>query len=131
MSVCVQLTQMAGENVNEVSGIKEVSGIYLESADAAISVECLADAADRKIKLLFRPNGNKNFTPFSISIPILTQRIIIARLVDDSKIIILPESMDEEVNNEQEIQAFLQRIGGMWIDGLPQETIKEIIAYCS
>ncbi len=131
MSVCIQLGQIAGENVVEVSGIKEVCGIYLEHADVAIAIECVAEAADKKIQLLFTPAGNKAFMPFSFIIPIMAQRLVLARLLDDSKLIIVPESIEEELNDTQAIIAYLQCHGGLWIDGLPKECIKEIVKHCA
>lgn len=131
MSVCIQLGQMAGENVVEVSGIKEVCGMYLESSDVAIAIECVAEAADKKIQLLFTPSGSKSFTPFSFVISIMAQRLVLARLLDDSKLIIVPESVEEELSDMQAINAYLQRRGGIWIDGLPKESIKEIVKHCA
>ncbi|MBP2636423.1 MAG: hypothetical protein H6Q72_2330 [Firmicutes bacterium] len=130
MSICVQVAQIAGVNAVEVSGIKEIAGLCLDSADIAISVFCVTEGADKKIKLSFAPSGSKTFAPFSFTVSILAQRIIIAHLMDDSKVIIVPESIEEELKDAQEVQAFLQRTGGVWLDGLPSENIKEIIACC-
>lgn len=130
MKACIQVAQIAGVNAIEVSGIEEINGLYLENADIAISVTCVTEGADKKIKLSFAPCGNKIFTPFSFAVSVLAQRIIIAHMVDDSKIIIVPESIEEELPDAQAVQALLQQTGGVWIDGLPRESIKEIIACC-
>lgn len=131
MSVCIQLGQMAGDNVVEVSGIKEVCGVHLESSDVAIAVGCEEIAADKRIQLFFSPAGSKSFVPFSIAIPVLAQRIVLARLLDDGKVIIVSESIDEDLCDMQAATVYLQNNGGLWMDGLPRETIKEIIKYCS
>jgi len=130
MSICVQVAHIAGVNVVEVSGIKEITGLCLNSAEIAISVACATEGADKKIKLSCAPGGNKIFTPFSFAVSILAQRIIIAHLLDDSKIIIVPESIEEDLQDDQAVQAFIQRTGGVWIDGLSKDNIKEIIGYC-
>lgn len=130
MNVCVQVAHIGGVNVVEVSGIKELTGLYLDSSDIAISVTCVTEGADKKIKLSFTPSGSKTFAPFSFTVAVLAQRIIIAHLLDDSKVIIVPESIEEELKDAQEVQALLQRTGGVWMDGLPSENIKEIIACC-
>ncbi len=130
MSISVQLIQISGETLVEVSGIREISGMYLENTDVDISVECIKDADDKKMRLSIKPNNKSNFTPFSFDIQIIAQRIALAQLVNGCKVIIVPKSIDENFSDTQAIKESLQGNSGIWIDGLPRETISEIVKYC-
>ncbi|MDF2568847.1 MAG: hypothetical protein K0R55_451 [Sporomusa sp.] len=131
MSISVQLIQISTETLIEVAGIKEISGIYLEDTDVDISVECLTDVNDKKIKLSIKPNNKIIFTPFSFDIQIMAQKIALARLLNGSQIIIVPKSIDENLGDTQAIKELLQSQGGIWIAGLPRETIREMVKYCT
>jgi hypothetical protein len=128
MSVYAQLNQIMGENFVEVSGIREVCGVYLENKDVNISVECLEDK--KRLKLSFQPLNSKNFMPFSFVIPITNQRILLSCLTDGGKVIIMPEDITDNLCDIEAIKEVLQKTGGVWLDGLPAKTVKEIINYC-
>lgn len=130
MSVYTQLDQIMGETVVEVCGIKEICGVYLENTDVNISVECLEDAGKKKIRLSFQPLNNKTFMPFSFVISLTNQRILLSCLTDGGKVIIMPEDITDNLCDMQAIKAVLQKTGGVWLDGLPAKTIKEIINCC-
>lgn len=129
MSASVQLIQITSETLVEVSGIKEISGMYFENNDVAISVECANDVSDKTIKLSIKLTTN-NFVSFSFDIPILAQRIALSQLISGSKVIIVPNSIDEDLCDIQAIKKSLHRNGGIWIDGLPDECIRKIVKFC-
>jgi len=129
MSVTMQLIQLLEEDIVEVSGISEISGMYLENTDIDISVEYFVD--DKTIRLSIKPKNKKNFIPISFDIQIIVQRILVARLLNGSKVIIVPKSIDEKWSDTPAIRELLQRTGGIWLDGLPRESIREIVKYCS
>lgn len=129
MSVTMQLIQLLEEDIVEVSGISEISGMYLENTDVDISVEYFVD--DKTIRLSIKPKNKKNFIPISFDIQTIAQRILVARLLNGSKVIIVPKSIDEKWSDTPAIRELLQRTGGIWLDGLPRESIREIVKYCS
>ena len=129
MSVTMQLIQLLEEDIVEVSGISEISGMYLENTDVDISVEYFVD--DKTIRLSIKPKNKKNFIPISFDIQIIAQRILVTRLLNGSKVIIVPKSIDEKWSDTPAIRELLQRTGGIWLDGLPRESIREIVKYCS
>ncbi|WP_371375044.1 hypothetical protein [Sporomusa aerivorans] len=130
MSVSVQLIQIAGDTSVEVSGISEVSGIYLENNDVEISVESSKDIDDKRIKIFVRANSNIGFRTFSFDIQILSQRIALSQMVNGCKVIIVANSIDENLIDPQAIKALLRREGGIWLDELPKEVIREIVQCC-
>jgi len=129
MSITMQLIQLLEEDIVEVSGISEISGMYLENTDVDISAEYFVD--DKTIRLSIKPKNKKNFIPISFDIQIIVQRILVARLLNGSKVIIVPKSIDEKWSDTPAIRELLQRTGGIWLDGLPRESIREIVKYCS
>jgi hypothetical protein len=131
MSVSIQLIQIEGETIIEVSGFREISGVYLENTDVDISVEGLRDIDDKIIRLSVEPNTRKDFAAFAFDIQIIAQRITFAQLLNGSKIFIVPKSIDVALNDTQAIKELLQKNGGIWIDGLPRSCISEIIKNCS
>jgi hypothetical protein len=129
MSITMQLIQLLEEDIVEVSGISEISGMYLENTDVDISAEYFVD--DKTIRLSIKPKNKKKFIPISFDIQIIAQRILVARLLNGSKVIIVPKSIDEKWSDTPAIRELLQRTGGIWLDGLPRESIREIVKYCS
>lgn len=125
----MQLIPIAGEILVEVSGIREIRGVYLENTDVDISVECLNDVDDKKIRLSFKANNNKDFSTVSFAIPIIAYRMIIDRLLNGNKVIVVQDSIDDKLSDTKAIKESLQSNGGIWLDGLPEKIISEIVKY--
>lgn len=131
MSVSLQLIQLEGEYIVEVAGFSEISGIYLENTELAISVERAKNNAGQTIALSIRPNSRDDVMPIVFEIPILAQRIILSQLVNGGSLFIAARSIDMNLSDCQAIKAFLQNNGGIWLDSLPKECIREIVNHCS
>lgn len=130
MGIYVQLIQLAEETLVEVSGIREISGMYLENTDVDIFVECIENIGDKKIRLSIKPNDKSHFTSFFFDVQIIAHRIALAHLVNGCTVVIVPEGIDETLSDSQAIKESLQRNSGIWIDGLPKASISEIVKYC-
>ena len=42
----------------------------------------------------------------------------------------MPEDITDNLCDIEAIKEVLQKTGGVWLDGLPAKTVKEIINYC-
>ncbi len=131
MSVSLQLIQLEGENIVEVAGFTEISGIYLENTELAISVERANNSTGQTIELSIRPNSRDDVMPIVFEIPILAQRIILSQLVNGGSLFIVARSIDMNLSDCQAIRDFLQNNGGICLDSLPKECIREIVNHCS
>lgn len=128
MKAIIQLIPLAEETLVEVSGVGPING-YFESCDVDVSVEGRPDAGE--IKLSMEPQNKADFTACSFTMHIIYQRLILAHLANGSKMIVVSESVDDNLSDAQEIKESLKTNGGIWIDGLSKEHICEIAKYCS
>ncbi|WP_144350024.1 hypothetical protein [Sporomusa termitida] len=127
----MQLIQLAGENIVEVSGFSEINGIYLENTDLDISVAPARNSEAKAIQLSIKPGCRGDVMPLAFEIEMLAQRITLSQLVNGSSLFIVPQAIDMNLRDGKAIKAFLQKSGGIWLDRLPQECIREIVNHCS
>lgn len=126
MGVCVQLVQIAGETLVEVSGGSTMNGIYLENEQVDISVDW--DADEKKIKLTIAAQDH-TIAPVAFALSVAAYRIVLDRLLNGASLVIVPDGIDEDLCDAAAVKSFLQNSGGIWLDGLPREIIQEMLQY--
>lgn len=131
MSASLQLIQLDEEKIVEVSGFSALSGIYLENTELDISVSPAGQGKNNTIQLSITPNSRADVLPFSFEIEIIAHRITLAQLVNGSSLVVVPAGVDINLSDSLAIKAALQKSGGIWLDRLPKECIREIIKHCS